>query len=278
LCYASAFHVLAAQSGAPVKPERTFAMTKRPIGAITFDLWDCLFCDDTDEAKRKAAGLPPKPAARRDLLHAYLSRQAPIDRAMTDLAFDVTDAAFNRVWREDCITWPVADRMRVLLTGLKRDIPAPDFSEFVTKLENMELEYRPEPAPGAVEALKALHGKYRLAVISDAVFSPGKNLRVLLKDAGMIDYFDHFVFSDEAGHSKPHPSVFQSVADAFTIGMEDIVHIGDRPHNDIGGAHAVGARGLLLRVVKQRDLEGHTPDAVCDDYTELPAVLASMES
>ena len=253
-------------------------MSNRPIGAVTFDLWDCLFCDDTDEPKRAAAGLAPKPLARRALLHEYLSKYAPIERSVTDLAFDVTDAAFNKVWHDQYVTWTVAERVAVMLKGLKRELPEPDFSEMVHAFENMELEHSPNPAPGALEALRALHGKYKLAIVSDTVFMPGKNLRMLLERAGMAPCFDHFVFSDQLGHSKPHPAVFESVANAFGIGISDIVHIGDRPHNDVGGAHAVGARAVLLRVVKNRPLEGHEPDAVCDHYADLPTVLAAMES
>ncbi len=252
-------------------------MSKRPIGAVTFDLWDCLFHDDSDEPKRAAAGLPSKAVARRDLLFQYLSKQAPIDRAMSDLAFDVTDAAFRKVWHDEHVTWPVNQRMRVLLEGLKRDIPEPDFSAFVDALERMELEYQPNPAPGAVEALARLHGKYKLAIVSDAIVTPGRNLRLLLQDAGMLQYFDFFAFSDEVGHSKPHPSVFEAVAGHYGIPIESIVHIGDRPHNDLGGPHAVGARGVLLTVVKDRPLEGHVPDAVCADYAQLPEILAGME-
>jgi len=252
-------------------------MSKRPIGAVTFDLWDCLFCDDTDEPKRAAAGLPPKPIARRDLLYRLLSKQAPVDRALSDLAFDATDAAFRKVWHDQHVTWSVAERMRVLLDGLHRTLPDSDFEELVTCLENMELEYRPDPAPGALEALRALHGKYRLAVVSDAIFSPGRALRELLKGAGMFEYFSCFVFSDEIGYAKPHPAAFQAVAQAFNIRIEDIVHIGDRPHNDIGGPHAVGARGVLLTVVKRRDLGKHRPDAVCNDYRDLPNILANLE-
>lgn len=252
-------------------------MTKRPIGAVTFDLWDCLFCDETDEAKRAAAGRPSKPVERRDLFHRYLSKQAPIERAVSDLAFDMTDAAFQKVWHDQYVTWSVEERLRVMLDGLKREIPEPDFGELVGKIEDMEVEFQPDPAPGALEALKALQGKYPLAVVSDTVFTPGRNLRKILADNGMLESFDHLFFSDEVGHSKPHPAVFQAVAYAFGIAIEDIVHIGDRPHNDIGGAHAVGARGLLLRVVKQRDIEGHAPDAVCDCYRDLPEVLAGME-
>jgi putative hydrolase of the HAD superfamily len=182
-------------------------MSKRPIGAITFDLWDCLFHDDSDEPKRTAAGLPPKPRARRDLLYTLLSKHGPVDRVKTDLAFDVQDAAFRKVWHDQHVTWSVTERMTVLLDGLGAKLPEDDFKTLVEALETMELEYRPNPAPGAVEALARLHGRWPLAIVSDAIFTPGRNLRVLLRDAGMLEHFDYFVFSDEIGHSKPHPAV-----------------------------------------------------------------------
>lgn len=253
-------------------------MSKRPIGAITFDLWDCLFCDDTDEPKRTAAGLPPKPEARRQLLHQFLSKHAPIDREIVNLAFNTGDAAFRKVWHDQHVTWTVSERLQVILQGMGRTLPQDDLAELAGLLEGMELQFRPNPAPGALQALQALHGKYKLAIVSDAIFTPGRNLRQLLDGAGMLPYFDHFVFSDEMGFSKPHPAVFQSVAQAFNIDIRDIVHIGDRPHNDLGGPHAVGARGVLLTVVKKRDLEGHQPDAVCDDYAQLPSILADMQA
>lgn len=252
-------------------------MTKRPIGAVTFDLWDCLFADDSDEPKRAAAGRPSKPVERRQLVHEYLNRYAPIDRATVDLAYDVADAAYRKVWHDLHVTMSVAERLEILLDGLKRTLPAAEFAELVRLHEDMELEFRPDPAPGALEALQALHGKYKLAIISDTIFSPGKNLRKLLEGAGMLPYFDHFVFSDELGNSKPHPRVFESVAEAFHIDMKAIVHIGDRPHNDIGGPHVVGARGVLLTVVKDRPLDGHVPDAVCGDYSKLAEILAGID-
>ena len=243
-------------------------MTKRPIGAVTFDLWDCLFADDSDEPKRTAAGRPPKPVERRQLVHEYLNHHSPIHRTAVDLAYDVADAAYRKVWHDLHVTMSVSERLGVILDGLKRTLPEDEFAELVRIHEDMELEFRPDPAPGALEALQALHGKYKLAIISDTIFSPGKNLRKLLEGAGMLPYFDHFVFSDELGNSKPHPRVFESVGTAFNIDIKDIVHIGDRPHNDIGGPHIVGARGVLLTVVKDRPLDGHVPDAVCDDYSK----------
>ncbi|HPO16136.1 MAG TPA: HAD family hydrolase [Candidatus Hydrogenedentes bacterium] len=253
-------------------------MAKRPVRVITFDLWDCLFQDESDEPKRAAAGRPSKSEERRQLVHAALSKHAPIDRGAVDLAYEVTNAAFRKVWHDQHVTWTVAERLSVLFSGLKRELPKDEFDALVRLHEEMELEFRPNPAPGAVEALKTLHGKYKLAIVSDAIFSPGRALRELLKGAGMFEYFDYFVFSDEIGVSKPHRAVFDAVAKAFNVDLSDIVHIGDRPHNDIGGPHAVGARGVLLTVIKKRDLEGHMPDAICDDYSKLAEILAGLEA
>ncbi|MBI3118941.1 MAG: HAD family hydrolase [Candidatus Hydrogenedentes bacterium] len=253
-------------------------MSTRPIGAITFDLWDCLFADESDEPKRAAAGRPPKKVERRALVHEALSRHGAIDRAAVDLAYDVTDAAFNHVWHAIHVTWTVRERLGVLLKGLNRALPEDELARLVHLHEDMELEFRPDPAPGATEALRALHQRYPLAIISDAVFSPGRALRELLQGAGMLEYFDFFAFSDEIGVSKPHPNAFEAVAQHFNIPVQSIVHVGDRPHNDLGGPHAVGARGVLLTVVKQRPLDGHAPDALCDDYATLPQILAGLGS
>ena len=47
----------------------------RPLRAITFDLWDTIVHDDSDEPKRKAQGLKTKKEERRHLLWEALNRQ-----------------------------------------------------------------------------------------------------------------------------------------------------------------------------------------------------------
>jgi len=99
----------------------------------------------------------------------------------------------------------------------------------------------PDPIAGAREALAALHGVYPLIIVSDAIFSPGRALRELLARAGMLEYFSAFVFSDEAGWSKPAPQVFHAAAEAAGL-CRRRPRARRRPsHNDIGGPHAVGA-------------------------------------
>jgi len=117
---------------------------------------------------------------------------------------------------------------------------------------------------------------YPLVIVSDAIFSPGRCLRELLDGAGMLEYFDHCVFSDEVGRSKPHPAMFEAAARGVRCAVSDLVHIGDRPHNDVRGPHALGARAVLLTVVKDRGAADSGADAVCDDYTKLPGILADL--
>ena len=251
-------------------------MAEKRIRAVTFDLWDCVFIDDSDEPKRRAAARPPKPVERRELVHRFLSAQAPIERSAVDLAYDVVDAAFKKVWHDQFVTWTVTERLNVLLSGLKRELPEDRFRELVRLHEEMELEFRPDPVPGVHEAVAELARRYRLGVISDAVFSPGRALRELLRGEGLLDYFETLIFSDEAGRSKPAPSIFRAAAEALGVEPAEMVHIGDRPHNDIDGAHAAGAKAVLLTAVKDRGSEGAGADAVCRSYAELPEVIARL--
>ena len=88
------------------------------IRAITFDLWDTVIHDGSDEPKRAAAGLPPKREARRALVRDALAATSPVAAEVVDAAYDVADAAFSKVWHEQHITWSVAERLSVLLGGL----------------------------------------------------------------------------------------------------------------------------------------------------------------
>ena len=113
------------------------------IRAITFDLWDTVFIDDSDEPKRAAQGFPTKPIERRNLVHQFLERHEPISRESVDLAYDTVDAAFRQVWYGQNVTWTVRERLSVLLKGLKRDLPDSEFDELIRLHEEMELVFRP---------------------------------------------------------------------------------------------------------------------------------------
>ena len=243
------------------------------IKAITFDLWDTLVADDSDEPKRRARGLPTKRQHRRQLLWEALDRHAPIPRATVDLAFDVADAAFNKVWREHSVTWPIAERLKVALAGLGRILPEPELAVLADALGWMELDIPPDIIPGAAEALAELSGRYRLAIASDAIVTPGANLRRLLDHYDIRRYFSGFAFSDEVGHSKPHRAMFESAARQMGVALEEMVHVGDRDHNDVKGPQALGMKAVLFIATRDADRDRTSADAVCENFRMLAATI-----
>ena len=70
------------------------------VKAVSFDLWDTIVFDDSDEAKRTARGLRSKRAERRHLVCEALSRHGATSQADVTLAYDVVDATFDKVWHE----------------------------------------------------------------------------------------------------------------------------------------------------------------------------------
>jgi putative hydrolase of the HAD superfamily len=130
---------------------------------------------------------------------------------------------------------------------------------------------------GAAEALAALSERYRMAVISDAIFSPGWALKKLLEVHGLARYFDAFVFSDEIGVSKPHPKVFEKAAQSLGVATDRLCHIGDREHNDVDGAHRVSAKAVLFTGAKDRGSSTSRAEAVCGDLRELVDILEGVD-
>ena len=247
------------------------------VRVISFDLWDTVFADDSDELKRRALGLPSKTVERRNLVHQFLSRHSPIDRALVDCAYNTADSAFSQIWHHQHVTWTVEVRLRVLLRGLKRELPDEELRELVRLHEEMELLSRPDLVPGVADALRALARKYRLAVISDTIFTPGRALRELLAGYGLLDLFAAFVFSDEVGCSKPAPAMFRRAAELMGCRLDEMVHVGDREANDIAGPKNVGVRAVLLTAGINRRSAGTLADAVCADYRHLPDIIESMD-
>lgn len=253
-------------------------MGRAVIRAITFDLWDTVFVDDSDEPKRAAQGLPPKAVERRRLVHQFLRRHEPIPKELVEVAYNTVDAAFRQVWYGQNVTWTVRQRLSVLLKGLKRDLPTAELDELVRLHEEMELEVRPDLAPDVAEALGRLEGQYQMGVVSDAIFSPGRALRRLLADYGILKFFRAFVFSDEIGCAKPNPAAFEAAAKTLGVKTCEIAHVGDRESKDIAGPHAVGARAVLCTVVKDRGSDNTKADAICNDFADLPVILEKLNS
>ena len=110
------------------------------------------------------------------------------------------------------------------------------------------LTHRPEITPAAAEAVHELRARgLILGVISNTGRTPGRVLRQLLADAGLLPCFDVLVFSDEAGVRKPAAAIFRRVLSETGVDPARAVHVGDDAVSDVAGARGVGMRSDPLR-------------------------------
>jgi HAD superfamily hydrolase (TIGR01458 family) len=78
---------------------------------------------------------------------------------------------------------------------------------------------------------------------------------------------------------KPSPEFFETAVRSMGLDTSDVVMVGDDLSTDVAGAHAAGARAVLVRTGKFReeDLAASRalPDFVIDSIRDLPALLSS---
>lgn len=246
------------------------------IKVVSFDLWDTLVDDDSDEAIRAAQGLRSKRDERRHLVWKALDEIEPIELERVTLAYDTADAGFNLVWKQLHVNWTLEQRMHVILSGLGRTLPGQALAKLIEDTARMEVEIPPDPIAGVEASLRELSENFRLCVCSDSVVTPGTGLRQILERHGLKKYFSAFAFSDEVGRSKPHHSMFDAAAAQLGVERHEIIHVGDRDQNDVKGPHAIGAKAVLFTATRPDDREMTTADAVCESHRDLPGVITRL--
>jgi HAD superfamily hydrolase (TIGR01458 family) len=77
---------------------------------------------------------------------------------------------------------------------------------------------------------------------------------------------------------KPSRAYFEAALDALGARPEEAVMVGDDVETDVGGAKALGMRGVLVRTGKFEEktlaVADPQPDAVIDSIADLPALLS----
>ena len=89
---------------------------------------------------------------------------------------------------------------------------------------------------------------------------------------GLLHLLDARVYTSDLDHVKPHPAAFRALLDRLDVEAGEAVFVGDRLHDDVGGAGALGMRTVWVRndAVPGADVE---PDAVVDELIELVALI-----
>lgn len=93
-----------------------------------------------------------------------------------------------------------------------------------------------------------------------------------LERDGLLGLLDARVYTSELEHVKPHPTPFRVLLDRVRAAPGRAVFVGDRLHDDVNGAAALGMRTVWVRNDAVPRVDAH-PDAVIDELSELVDVI-----
>jgi putative hydrolase of the HAD superfamily len=147
----------------------------------------------------------------------------------------------------------------------------------VAAYEEAVLSDPPKLREGARETLEALHGRVRIGLISDTGTSPGRVVRRILGEYGVLSYFDVTVFSDEVGYCKPNEVVFRVALEVLGVEPGEALHVGDLVKNDVAGAKRAGMRTAWLKTVDQEYPPEDAPDYIVSSLTEIIRIVKAWE-
>lgn len=236
------------------------------IRAVTFDLWDTLVHNrnygehrltEVDRVLR-SAGIT---LSDEDLREAYMS------------GFRYSSRTIPAEGYRHVETPEIVDKV---LEHVGYSSPETQ-EELVRVYEEAILSDPPKLKEGVFEALDYVKGKYKVGLISVTGVSPGRIVREILRDHGVLDYFDVLTFSDEVKLVKPNPDLFRACLAMLDCAPHEAVHVGDSYKSDIVGAIDTGMRTIWVKTREQEQRPGYVPDAVITSLLELPETLKALE-
>ena len=229
------------------------------IKAVTYDCWATLLTD-------------------KDWERSLQLRVEALCRAI-DASPDEARALLQEAWKRHDEAWKQIEtfgpgRMAAYCLEARGIFDEEPVRELTREFEEATLSVGAVAVDGADDTLAALaRSGIRLGLVCDTGFSPGRLVRQLLDDVGLLGYLDVLCFSDEVGVPKPGNDIFAKALAELGVRPPEAVHVGDLKRTDIAGARDIGMHGIRFRGV--HDDASDAPDAECviDRHEQLLKVL-----
>lgn len=109
--------------------------------------------------------------------------------------------------------------------------------------------------PGALDTLRHLSQHFRLGVITNG-YSDSQRGR--LDAAGLSQFFDPILISEEVGIAKPDARIFEIALRALELSAADVIYVGDSIGHDCAGCQNAGID--FCHYLPDLAPDGHLPD------------------
>jgi FMN phosphatase YigB (HAD superfamily) len=229
------------------------------IRAVTYDCWGTLLKD-------------------RDWEGAMVKRTGALRRFL-DLEQTEAEALLEEAWAKHDEAWKQVEtfgpgRMAAYCLEARGIDDDASIAELTKDFEEASLEAGVEPVEGALETITALESaNLRVGLVCDTGFTPGRVVRNLLDEAGLLDRLEVTCFSDEIGVPKPGGDIFAKALAGLGARPPEAIHVGDLKRTDIAGAHDVGMHAARFRGVHDDLSDAPEAEMVFDRHDELLEAL-----
>ena len=236
------------------------------LDAITFDYWNTLVWEERGHMR----GL-------RIEAWAGLLEEAGFacERSLLDAVFDESWTRYVEHWTSNQ-QYEAVTAAEELLERLGFEVPRDVRLQLVEAFTSAGTQATLHLTDGVADCLRALKdGGLRIGIICDVGMTASTILRAHLDKHGVLELFDHWSFSDEVGHYKPSPVIFEhALAGLGGVSPDRVAHVGDIRRTDIAGARDMGMVAVRYTGVSddvtQTDPEG---DVVISHHRELVPAL-----
>jgi len=139
------------------------------------------------------------------------------------------------------------NRLENFFKSFNLDITSLEIKKLIKTFESYMLTDPPTLKEGAHEVLYHLSKTYKIGLISDTGVTPGRIIKKMLQNHGILKFFKATIFSDEVGYYKLNPIMFNIALKKLNGTPEKAVHIGDLLETDIKGARNAGMYTVWIK-------------------------------